>query len=90
VKIVELLNKLQVPLSNEESDVLNIVENRGEIEKPDFSERQLYVANQLVNKDVLLRTNQNGRILYTKKSRKNDQGKLALSRLRLSWILPQI
>lgn len=67
MKIVELLNKLQVPLSNEESDVLNIVENRGEIEKPDFSERQLYVANQLVNKDVLLRTNQNGRILYTKK-----------------------
>jgi len=67
VKIVELLNKMQVPLSNEESDVLNIVENRGEMEKPDFSERQLYVANQLVNKDVLLRTNQNGRILYTKK-----------------------
>jgi hypothetical protein len=67
VKIVELLNKVQVPLSNEESDVLNIVENRGEMEKPDFSERQLYVANQLVNKDVLLRTNQNGRILYTKK-----------------------
>lgn len=67
MKIVELLNKVQVPLSNEESDVLNIVENRGEMEKPDFSERQLYVANQLVNKDVLLRTNQNGRILYTKK-----------------------
>lgn len=67
MKIVELLNKIQVPLSNEESDILNIVENRGEMEKPDFSERQLYVANQLVNKDVLLRTNQNGRILYTKK-----------------------
>lgn len=67
MKIVELLNKVQIPLSNEESDVLNIVENRGEMQKPDFSERQLYVANQLVNKEILLRTNQNGKILYTKK-----------------------
>jgi hypothetical protein len=67
VKIVELLNKVQIALSNEENDLLNIVENRGEMERPDFSERQLHVANQLVNKDILLRTNQNGRITYTKK-----------------------
>lgn len=67
MKIVELLNKVQIALSNEENDLLNIVENRGEMERPDFSERQLHVANQLVNKDILLRTNQNGRITYTKK-----------------------
>ncbi len=67
MKIVELLNKVQIVLSNEENDLLNIVENRGEMERPDFSERQLHVANQLVNKDILLRTNQNGIITYTKK-----------------------
>lgn len=67
MKIVELLNKMQLPITNEESDLLGTVETHTEIHKSDLSERQVVVANQLVNKDVLLRTNQNGRITYRKK-----------------------
>ena len=67
MKIVELLNKLQLPISNEESDLLGIFEGRPEIEKSDLNERQIYLANQLVNKDVLVRQKNNGRITYHKK-----------------------
>jgi hypothetical protein len=67
MKIVELLNKIQLPISNEESDLLGVFEDDNEVHKADLTERQVVVANQLVNKDVLLRTNQNGRIIYTKK-----------------------
>jgi hypothetical protein len=67
MKIVELLNKIQLAISNEESDLLGVFENSNEIHKSDLTERQVVVANQLVNKDVLLRTNQDGRITYRKK-----------------------
>ena len=67
MKIVELLNKIQLAISNEESDLLGVFEDHSEIHKADLTERQVVVANQLVNKDVLLRTNQNGRITYRKK-----------------------
>jgi hypothetical protein len=67
MKIVELLNKVQLPISNEEADVLGKFAESVEIQKADLNARELHVANQLVNKDVLLRRNQNGRITYTKK-----------------------
>lgn len=67
MKIVELLNRIQLAISNEESDLLGVFEEHTEIHKSDLTERQVVVANQLVNKDVLLRTNQDGRITYRKK-----------------------
>jgi hypothetical protein len=67
MKIVELLNKVQLPISNEEADVLGKFNESAEVFKADLSSRETQVANQLVNKDVLLRRNQNGRITYTKK-----------------------
>jgi hypothetical protein len=67
MKIVELINKVQLPISNEEADILGKFNESAEVQKADLSAREMHVANQLVNKDVLLRKNQNGRITYTKK-----------------------
>jgi hypothetical protein len=67
MKIVELLNKVQVPLTNEEADVLGQFYDRTTIAKEHFDHRQTLVANHLVNKDVLLRKNEDGKIYYRKK-----------------------
>jgi hypothetical protein len=66
MKIVELLNRVQLPVTNEEADLLAKFDD-GSILKSDLNERQQHVANQLVNKDVLLRKNQDGKIIYKKK-----------------------
>jgi hypothetical protein len=66
MKIVELLNRVQLPVTNEEADLLAKFDD-GAILKSDLNERQQHVANQLVNKDVLLRKNQDGKIIYKKK-----------------------
>ena len=68
MKIIELVNNIRVPITNEEYDVLNLFINQDELHKQDLNERQLQLANSLVNKDVLYRRNQNGRITYYKKA----------------------
>ncbi|CAB4133335.1 hypothetical protein UFOVP257_141 [uncultured Caudovirales phage] len=69
MKIVELLNSINVPLTNEEADVLGKFHVNDKIAKEDLDHRQRLVANQLVNKDVLTRKNDNGSIYYKKKIR---------------------
>lgn len=66
MKIVELINKIQLPVTNEEADLLAKFDGES-IAKGDLNERQQFIANQLVNKDVLLRRNQDGKIIYKKK-----------------------
>ena len=68
MKIVELLNKVQIPLTNEEADVLGQFHEKAKIAKEDLDHRQAHVANQLVNKDVLQRKNEDGKIYYKKKN----------------------
>ena len=63
MKIVELLNKVHVPLTNEEADVLGQFHENEIIAREDFGPRQLMIAN----KDVLLRKNENGKITYKKR-----------------------
>ena len=67
MKIVELLNKIQLPITNEESDVLGKFNEIAAIDKNDLNEREQVIANQLVNKDVLYRKHENGHINYRKK-----------------------
>ena len=67
MRIVELVNKLQLPLSNEEADLLTKFDEGVSIFKSEFNERQQHIANQLVTKDVLMRKNQDGKITYKKK-----------------------
>jgi hypothetical protein len=69
MRIVELINHLQVPITNEESDVLGKFHESEIIEKSQLDLREQHIANQLVNKDVLLRKNQDGKIIYKKKIR---------------------
>ena len=68
MKIVELINHLQVPITNEEADILGLFNEHEIIEKSQLGLREQHIANQLVNKDVLLRKNQDGKITYKKKS----------------------
>ena len=67
MKIVEFMGGLQLPITNEESDVLvKFPDTEFIIEKAAFTEREQVIANQLVNKGVLVRRNQDGKITYRK------------------------
>ena len=65
MKIVELVNKVSLPITNEESDVLGQFQEKPVIRKAELNEREQELANSLVNKDILLRqTNEEGKIIY--------------------------
>ena len=68
MKIVELTNKLLLPITNEEQDLLEQFVDDISIAKSQFNEREQLLANSLTNKDVLLRTNQDGKIYYKKRT----------------------
>jgi hypothetical protein len=67
MKIVELVNKIRLPITNEEADVLGKFDENKKIAKEDLTPRQSLIANQLVNKDILFRKNEDGKIYYRKK-----------------------
>lgn len=70
MKIIEIENKHSVAITNEEADVLlQFDEDTPVIAKSDLDERQQLMANQLVNKNILVRLKENGRIIYKKRSR---------------------
>lgn len=66
MKIVELLNNLQMPISNEEADVLAKFVEDTAITKSDLDLREQHIAAQLVNKGALIRKNNNGKIEFYK------------------------
>jgi hypothetical protein len=66
MKILELTNKILLPITNEERDLLERFEGDEPIAKNQLDEREQVVANQLTVKDVLLRTNDAGKIYYKK------------------------
>jgi len=68
MKIIELVNsKIQLPITNEEAEILSKFGDGTHIPRRELNEREVYIANQLVNKDVLTRRNTNGQISYIKK-----------------------
>lgn len=67
MKIVELTNKVLLPITNEEHDLLSRFENGSSIPKSQLTEREQMLANQLTVKDVLLRVNEEGKIIYKKR-----------------------
>lgn len=70
MRIIEIENKPSVAITNEEADVLlQFDEDTPVIAKSDLDERQQLMANQLVNKNILVRLKENGRIIYKKRSR---------------------
>jgi hypothetical protein len=69
MKIVELVNKVRISITNEELDILGKFNESAEVQKQDLNPREIVLANHLVNKDVLYRKNDEGRIYYKKKIR---------------------
>lgn len=69
MKIVELLNSIQVAITNEQADLLGRFNHEPSIDKNKLNEREQVIANQLTTQDILLRRNENGQIKYTKKIR---------------------
>ena len=68
MKIIELTQNLNIAITNEEADMLlQFDEDTPVMAKSELNERQQLMANQLVNKDVLYRKNDEGRIYYKKK-----------------------
>ncbi len=69
MKIVELTNNLTIALTNEEQDLLLKFSDAGAtVTRRDLNEREVFVANSMVNKDILYRKNQDGKISYYKKA----------------------
>lgn len=67
MKIVELTRGIQLPITNEEADVLSkFADQEVRVNKTDLTEREQVLANQLVNKGVLVRKNNEGKIQYFK------------------------
>jgi hypothetical protein len=70
MRIVELLNNITLPITNEEAEVLDMfTEDHHAIRKSKLDPRHVEMANRLVNKDVLYRINENGQIIYKKRIR---------------------
>ena len=67
MKIVELISRIQLPITNEEAELLDRFVEGSTILKTELDERQQVVANQLVNKNVLIRRIQDGQVLFKKK-----------------------
>lgn len=70
MKVVELLNSITIPLTNEEWEVLGKFNDTNIRLKEEFNAREQMLANSLVKKDVLIRkSGDNGKIAYIKKIR---------------------
>ena len=70
MKIIEVTNNIKLAITNEEADLLAKFDDETPTRtRQDLSEREQHIVNQLVNKDVLLRKNENGQIIYKKKNR---------------------
>jgi len=69
MKIVELTNHVLLPINNEEKELLKRFVGETPIAKAHLNEREQVIANHLTSKDVLLRTNEAGKIYYKKRIR---------------------
>lgn len=70
MKIIEVTGGYKMPITNEEADMLVKFDDETPIKrKAELSEREQHIVDQLVKKDVLLRKNDNGQIIYKKKTR---------------------
>jgi len=69
MRYVELLNKIQMPINNEQADLLNRFDVEPTIFKNKLNEREQEVARQLTAQDILYRRTENGQTTYKKKTR---------------------
>jgi len=60
----EFIPGIIMALNNEEVEFLTKFDEYPQLKKNDLSERDQYLAGQLVNKDLVIRKNQNGSINF--------------------------
>lgn len=65
MRIIEVENRPSIVLNNEETALFEYIQFHRSIEKKDLDPRQQLLANQLVNKDLVIRRKVNGHITYT-------------------------
>ena len=69
MKVVEFIGGLQLAITNEEADILAKFQDTATVlAKSALTEREQVLANQLVNKGVLIRKNNDGAIQYRKQN----------------------
>ena len=73
MKIIELTKHINVAITNEEAEMLDrFDETTPVMAKRELDDRQKEIANQLVNKNLLIRKkDEQGRITYKRRIRKN-------------------
>lgn len=69
MRFLEFAKGPGIVITNEEQSVLLKVREEGSCSKKKFSEREVHIANQLVNKDILLRKKINDQFFYTPQAR---------------------
>ena len=67
MRVVELLTRISLPITNEEAEILDMFDDQEEVKKSDLEPRQQLLANSLVNKDVLSRFQRSGKVTYRRK-----------------------
>lgn len=70
MKIIEVAGRPNVAVNNEEAEfLLQFDEDYTGLARSDLSDRQILIANQLVNKSLLKRVKEDGRTIYKKRNR---------------------
>ena len=69
MKIVELINNISIPITNEQADLLGRFDLEPQISKNKLNEREQLIMNQLVMQDIVHRANNENQIIYKKKVR---------------------
>lgn len=65
MKIIELLQRPSVPVTNEELELLDKLRASQTLTKKDLDQRELYLMDQLIHKDLAVRKIKNESIEYT-------------------------
>ena len=67
MKIVEIADRPGVAITNEEAELmLQFDDETPNVPSSELSDRQVVIANHLVNKSLLKRIKENGRTIYKK------------------------
>lgn len=65
VRVVDLFERPSIVINNEESALLEYILANQQVTKKDLNERQLYLVDQLVNKNLIIRKTINGISTYS-------------------------
>ena len=67
MKIIEIAGRPGVAITNEEAELmLQFDDETPNVPRSELSDRQVIIANHLVNKSLLKRVKENGRTIYKK------------------------